>query len=181
MAKKFEFADGKKYELKDVYHVTAKFIGKKIYGIVEHYSEEAKNNWKLGFVVVADAITPQRYSIPVCDVTPVQPNMGVFDGTEWSGCDEVTQFVMNEAKKQTEFDEKNYNKFIVGRSFSVGVADGSATYVLTKVNKKTVHIEWRGFCMDRWTDHHFGYGGKFPRKEIEQYVSLHKPLFGRKQ
>lgn len=71
----------------------------------------------------------------------------------------------------------------VGKMFTVGVADGCAFYVVTKVNKKTVDVEWRGYHPDRWTDQMMGFGGRFPRENIERFTGLAgvpapPPLFG---
>ena len=179
---KLTFADGKEYEPNDVYLVTAIFNGRKVYGQAKHNNDEAKANWEEGLVLVEDAFTPSRYLILAKDVTPIEMNMGTFNpATEmWDDYDEVHQHVQDESEKQTKFDDETFDKFIVGRSFSVGVADGSANYVITKINKKTVLIEWRGMCSDRWTDRLFGWGGSFRREDIERMVTLHKPLFGKR-
>lgn len=57
-----------------------------------------------------------------------------------------------------------------GQMFAVGVADGSAYYVVTKVNPKTCDVEWRGFCPDRWVDQVLGYGCRQPRQQIERLI-----------
>jgi hypothetical protein len=58
----------------------------------------------------------------------------------------------------------------VGKLFALPVGDGHAFYVVTKVNKKTVDIEWRGFSSDRWTDFTLGEGGREKRELIERLV-----------
>jgi hypothetical protein len=54
--------------------------------------------------------------------------------------------------------------------------DGKTVYGiyvdLTKVNKKSVAIEWRGFSLDRWVDQHFGYSGTYPRQMIERFCPV---------
>lgn len=179
---RLRFADGKMYEPNDVYYVTAKFGRKKVFGIAAYFgSNEGKDLWKDGKVLIEDAVTPKRYAIPSTAVTPVRSEPPRLDPEKgWIGGDEVSQHVIDEEKKQAKFDEENYDKFIVGRSFSVSVADGSATYVVTKILKTRVHIEWRGFCPDRWVDQYLGYGGSFDRERIERMVPMHKPLFGRR-
>lgn len=74
-------------------------------------------------------------------------------------------------------------KLQVGHVFSVPVADGGAWYLVTKVLRSACSIEWRGwFNEDRYTDHHFGFGGKFGVAEIERYVKPGRTtkLFGKK-
>jgi hypothetical protein len=62
------------------------------------------------------------------------------------------------------------NQLKAGKLFSVGVGDGRAFYVVTKVNPKTCDIAWRGFCPDRYTDQVLGWGGRMPRERIERLV-----------
>jgi hypothetical protein len=50
------------------------------------------------------------------------------------------------------------------------VGDGYAYYVVRKVNKKTVDIEWRGYSLDRWVDFRFSIGGREKRDVIEALV-----------
>ena len=57
-----------------------------------------------------------------------------------------------------------------GKLFSVGVGDGCAFYVVTRVTKKTATVEWRGYHMDRWYDQVLGGGGTFPIDCIEPLV-----------
>lgn len=60
-----------------------------------------------------------------------------------------------------------------GKMFSVHVADGSATYIVTRANKKTCNVEWRGYGNpDGYTDQILGYGMKsVPRDRIECQVA----------
>ncbi len=62
------------------------------------------------------------------------------------------------------------SKVQVGHQFRVGVADGSAYYVVTKVARVNCDVEWRGFCPDRYRDHHFMWGGSFPKRDVERYL-----------
>jgi hypothetical protein len=91
---------------------------------------------------------------------------------------------MNEEWKKARAISDRCDGVEVGAMFSIGVADGSAWYVIVKVNPKTVDVEWRGFCPDRWRDHHFGNGGRFDKSDVERYVRADqglKKLFARKE
>lgn len=89
----------------------------------------------------------------------------------WSPIDEYHQYVDEQLEKAQKLSDSLPPGVHVGSLFNIGVADGYAWYVVTKVNKKTCKIEWRCFCPDGYTDHHFRGGGKFPIEEIERYVS----------
>lgn len=69
-----------------------------------------------------------------------------------------------------------------GHIFSVPSGDGIVFYLVTRVLRTACSIEWRGWRNeDRYTDHHFGFGGKFPVSEITRYVRPGVPkLFGKK-
>ena len=56
----------------------------------------------------------------------------------------------------------------VGKIFSIGVADGSAYYEITKIFKARVHLKWRReLCPDHYMDHHFCQGGSFEKWDVE--------------
>lgn len=61
-------------------------------------------------------------------------------------------------------------EFGVGSLISVGVGDGQAWYEVTKVNKKTCDIEWRGFGYDRYYDQFLGGGGRFDIDRVKPLV-----------
>lgn len=76
------------------------------------------------------------------------------------------------------------NAFAKGRIFYMGVADGRAFYVVTKVNAKTCDVQWRSWGgEDHYTDRILGFGGRFPRHMIEPLVGHQAALesiFGKK-
>jgi hypothetical protein len=160
--------------MKNRYHV--KFIGKggkTIYGIVDEFSPEAKKVATKGQVIVDDAITPERYIVAesqLIDLPMGDPGRLDMKTGRWTGGGEFHQFV-NDAAWEAEQLSKKVKSVAPGAMFSVGVADGSATYVVVSVTGKKCKVEWRGFCADRWVDHHFGYGGIFPVSEIARYMS----------
>ena len=97
--------------------------------------------------------------------------------SEWEGGDEIHVAVREAFKKAQEIDAALPDGVHVGSLFSIGVADGAAWYVVTKVSKKTCEVEWRGFGGgDRYTDHHFRWGGKFPVADVARYVGRTRGL-----
>ena len=103
--------------------------------------------------------------------------------SDFEGGDEYQQYVRAEAKKACALSDSLPPGVQVGKMFSIGVGDGQADYVVTKVMRSNCQVEWRGFSMDRWTDHHFGWGGSFPIKDIARYVGQAEAmakLFGKK-
>lgn len=112
-----------------------------------------------GQAFVEDAISPVTHEVPedaLVDI-PTSPYP-----------DELSRYVQECLERAVRRSDRA--KGLVGKLFSIPVADGRAWYVVVKENKKTVRIEWRGYCLDRWTDHHFGYGGLFDREEVLQHV-----------
>lgn len=60
---------------------------------------------------------------------------------------------------------------VVGKIFSIGVADGYAYYEVVRVNKKTVRIKWRkDLCLDEYCYYGWGGGGTFDKELIEHKV-----------
>lgn len=146
------------------------------YGIVEEYSKEAKEAKKNGQSIVEDAITPRRYVLESKDLieVPFSPPIWNKEHEEFL-CGEYDEYVASEFKKALKISNELDN-IGIGSLIMVPVADGWASYVVTKVNKKTCKIEWRGFSMDRWVDMMFGYGGTFDINLIEKIVNRGKAL-----
>ena len=145
--------------------------GTVVYGIADNYSDIPV---KQGFLLINDAVFPVFYEVPenrVQDIDMGTPPFYDWHTNEWSGGSELDQFVFAEWDKQKEISDK-IDGVKIGKLFSVGVADGYAYYVVTKVNKKTCDISWRGFSLDRYTDRHFGWGGRFNIEEIERFVGM---------
>jgi hypothetical protein len=82
------------------------------------------------------------------------------------GGDELEVFVRNERTKAIEFSQSLPDGLSVGKMFIVGIGDGHAWYIVTKVTKKTATVEWRGFSPDRYRDSILGLGGAFPKDAI---------------
>ena len=159
-------------------------------GIVEQYSEEAKRYAQQGKLVIADAILPKVYAVADnSDVIDIP--LGGFKDAVWDEelkmrvpTDEYHQFVYGAMKEALRLSDSLPEGLQVGKLFGIGVGDGTAWYVITEIGKRNCRVEWRGFCLDRWTDHHFGWGGSFPKKDIERYVARAEGLakiFGKKK
>jgi hypothetical protein len=147
-------------------HYQVKFVtphGEMLYGIASYMDEEDKKAAPPGNLLIEDAIFPQSYWVPeerLVDITRGYPN-------------EYDKFVDSEFEKARKVSDKVGDKIAPGNLFGIGVADGTAWYVVTKVSKngKKCDVEWRGFCGDRWKDHYFGIGRKnVPVKDIAPYV-----------
>ena len=147
------------------YQVKFPWEGETRFGIVESHDKELA---KKGEVLVEDAVKPERYAVPEADLTdiPVSFKKG----------DEYCQYVEAEFEKACKLSEGLPSGVHVGKMFKIPVADGYAWYIVTKVNKSTCKVEWRGFCLDRWTDHHFGYGGMYRTADVARYVEREEAM-----
>lgn len=112
-----------------------------------------------GIAVVEDACMPYAHEVREADLVDIKPNYP----------SEMDTFIQ-EAYEKANAESCKIEGVVPGKLFRIGVADGYAYYVVTKVNKKTCTVEWRGFSGDRWQDHHFGLGGKFPISDVARYV-----------
>jgi hypothetical protein len=133
------------------------------YGCVDRFSAASIQYYNDGQqVIVDDAITPTRYVINVDHLTGIP--------SSYSPQDEYHQYLDDEYRKARDFAESLPEGLHAGKMFRLPVGDGYAFYVVTKVNRKTVDIEWRGFSSDRWVDFRFGAGGREKREIIEALV-----------
>lgn len=60
-------------------------------------------------------------------------------------------------------------KSLLGRIIKFSMADSFAYYIITKVNKKTVRLEWINYC-DGWMDSRIGEGGLIDIEYVENEV-----------
>lgn len=157
------------------YKVKFEWDGETRFGVAESYGEEAEQAKAEGKCIVADAVTPERFLVPEDNITDI-PHGDWADGDIVPGygriCDEYDQYIYDQWKQHKEAEEccPDDGELYPGMQFQIGVADGYAHYVVVKVMKKNCDVEWRGFCPDRYVDHHFGYGGRFPIADIKRYV-----------
>jgi hypothetical protein len=169
------------------YHVKSEYKGKPVFGVVDSYSDDAKRYAEQGILVVVDAVYPKSYAVPEASVVDIPYSLPKFKpGTfDIDPQDDYERYIEKERKQHEERARAAPEGLHVHKLFSIGVADGQAWYVVTKVNKKTVKVEWRGFGGgDRYTDHWLGWGGTFDRAKIEQMVLRNEALeklFSRKR
>jgi hypothetical protein len=148
------------------------------YGI---YRCETKK--KPGYADVDDAVMPYYHVVPIKDLVDIEMGKLTFTPGELGGSfdDEFAKFVDASYKAAVKLSDSLGKGIAVGKLITIGVADGMAAYVVTKVTKSTVTVGWRGFCPDRYTDQVLGAGGSFPRRSIEPLVRRHdglKAIFG---
>ena len=146
-------------QIPDMYHV--KFttsLGVLHYGTIDHYSPEALCQIQSNRVIFEDAIENLNCVVPLADITEVEH-------------DEFYEFLKAEHDKALAISNAAGKGLAVGKVFNCQVADGHASYVIVKVYKATVKIAWRGYGNpDRYTYGAFGYGGNFPKSQIEGFV-----------
>jgi hypothetical protein len=146
------------------------------FGIVERYDEDAKNYWKEKKLLVADAITGHLFLVQHDDpelVIEDQPlKWGKSDPETRMSIDTEYDRLINDAYKEACEKHKAAGKGVkAGKLCSVGVADGCAMYVITKVNKKTCKVEWRAFGGgDNYVDRRWGYESTVPLDDAQMYI-----------
>ena len=149
---------------------------------VENYDSDAKKHWAEGNILCADAVTGVQFLVPnrvdlMIEDQPMDwhtqdPKTGMDSGTEYDR-------YINEAYKKALKAHKAAGEGVKkGKLVSIGVADGSASYVIVKVNKKTVKIEWRAFAGgDDYVDRRWGYVSTIPKDEVQMYLQPLKMAF----
>jgi len=161
------------------YQVKFEWEGETRFGVVNEFGEEAKKHRKQGKLIVNDAILPVYYvveesvvtDIPHGNYSPFNPDGGPLTDSEYD------KYVFDEMRKAEELSGSLGEGEYVGALFSVGVGDGGAWYVVTKVKGKKCDIEWRGFDIDRYMDHFFGSGKKgLNLKDILPYIRWQKTV-----
>lgn len=151
----------------DLYMVKFESKGKTYFGVVESYSNEAKDYAAQGKCIVADAVLPKNYLVAREKLVSIA--FGLWREHDFD--DEYHQYVAAEFKKAEAISDALADGIHVGSLFGTHVGDGTAWYVVTAVNQRTCTVEWRGFSMDRYKDRYFGDGGNFPIKRISQFVA----------
>lgn len=133
------------------------------YGIVDRWSPASIQYYEDGQqVLINDAITAYQHLINVDALTEIPAT--------YNPPDEYARYVENAYLIAKGISDSLPDGVQKGKLFRVPKGDGYAWYVVTKVNKKTVDIEWRGYCLDCWVDDRFGYGGREKRETIEMFV-----------
>lgn len=133
------------------------------YGIVDRWSESSIQYYEDGQqVIVADAIKPTRCVVNVDALVAIPAS--------YNPKDEYTAHVEEQYLIAKGLSDSLPAGLYPGKLFRVPKGDGYAWYVIRKVNKKTVDIEWRGYSLDRWVDDRLGRGGREKRETIEMFV-----------
>jgi len=159
-------------KMPNLYRVKWKSVksGKYRYGIVSTFGEDVESQWNDNRnILIEDAITPTAkwVNYDKTEIVPLEFSYPIEN-------DEYDLYVEEQLVKAQ--DESNDVTGLVGKMFTVPVADGCSYYVVVKENKKTVKIEWRGFCLDRYVDEFLGYGGTFDKDRIEPLINRQEAM-----
>jgi len=153
------------------------------FGEVQRWNDDAEKYWKEGKVLIEDPVTGQETLASLSDIEyekmpyswdEQDPDTYLPTGTEYD------RYINDALKEHRRKSDEAGEGLVKDKMFTVPVADGCAYYVVTKVNKKTCNIEWRGFCLDQWHDGTLGWGGSFPIHCIEHHcnwVDARKKMF----
>jgi len=127
------------------------------------FNKEEYKGVPKGTSIMSDAILPVQWTAQESAIIDLPCE---FDG-------EYDKYVEADYKKAQAVSDK-LKGIAVGKLFSIGVADGCAVYIVTKVNKNTCDVEWRGYGgSDRYIDHHYGWGRKgVAKSDIQRYVGM---------
>ena len=147
--------------LQELYRVKFQRNGATRYGVVYPHDEKTQKMFAKGILIVNDAIRPSQCEIPVEKITPVE-----------IAAEEFFKYIEAERCK-AEDHSLSQKKINTGSFFTVPVADCVAYYIVTRVKKRKVKIEWRGFIGDTHKSQIFGSGGTFDIDVIEPLVSQH--------
>ena len=152
----------------NLYQVKFQRNGQWRYGIVYSTDKDTIAKWDEGIVCVTDAIRPHSWEIPIDKITPIPLQTGSDFNNEYR------QYVESEFQRANEHS-KSLSGLQVGSLITIGVADGSAYYVVTKVSKRKCKIEWRGFYPERYTNQFLGWGGSFDKNTITPLIQNSQP------
>jgi hypothetical protein len=158
-------------------HYKVKFLngGELHYGTVQTYTEESRKLASENKLLVEDAIYPECWVLEEKDISDVPT--GRFDKD-----DEYWQFIKN-FHDDVQAISDGIKGCAAGKLVKFQVADGYAYYIITKVNKTTVKLEWRGFSMDGYVEPVLGHEGTMDRKRLEKLIGFEDSLvqmFGEK-
>lgn len=128
-------------------------------------------------------ITPQAIAVPVDHLSPVKYTFNCeFKGKlatlakqvgmrSWGMTIEQDYRGLHNLRRTVLENSNTSDSLQVNDQFSIGVADGSADYVVTRIARSTCDVEWFGANNpDRYLDHHYGWGGTFRIYDVSRYV-----------
>lgn len=140
------------------------------------FDKEVMEHWKNGNLVLVNALTVDRVLIPTDMFKSMFTPDLQMEFYDWlKEADKIEEDLLKVSHKIQETGELK-----PGFMFFLGVADGAATYIVTKVNKKSVHIELLKFG-DGYADRWLKGGGKLSMQDFIEHSGWgRKPLFGSK-
>lgn len=168
------------------YQVKFQWEGSTLFGIVDSYSDSAKRAARRGNIIIQDAVLPVSYEVKEdSNLIDIPMEIGRYDHAsgDFVGGDEYHQYVQDQYNITRAASNSLPTKVVPGKMFKIGVADGYACYVVVKTRSRLCDIEWRGFCLDRYHDHHFGSGGRFKSSDVLRYIKYEdgmRKLFSKK-
>ena len=155
------------------------------FGQVETYDQDTKDSFAKGLLIIEDAVTGNPTKYPVTkeamittypERTPIPFEVVNVPFGNFEEKDEYQKYVDTQFEMAQTLSKALPKGVHKGKLFKTNVADGYAWYVITKVNKATVDIEWRAFCPDRWHDQILGWGGRFPKHVVERPIGFEEAM-----
>lgn len=151
------------------------------------YSGDELKLWeKSRIVLIADAVLPFNHqchydNLVIVDIPLSDPKYNKKTGG-FDPANDFEKYIVKEHEKAKAKAAKATG--LQDKLFKVHVADGYACYVVTKENKKTVRVEWRGFAGgDRYTDRVLGWECTIDKERIADMIRQEeslKAMFGPK-
>ena len=151
------------------HRVSFRWGGSIKFGHVE-LGAEAKQAAAVGELLIREATRAKRYQVKDdAQVKDFPYSFSRFDEPPTNDFDAHVRQEWEKVKAQSKAAGKGLKP---GKLLSIPVADGEAYYVVTKVSKNAVTLEWRCFNDDGYRDIHFGFGGNFPKQMVENIVRM---------
>lgn len=162
----------------------------KVFGKVDQYNDDAYAQAKKGRLIVEHVVFPASrgpYAVKAEKLTPLKtrfegrPSQNTLAGKlgffQWGNCPKEDYCALEGLVHEIRAERNKDDGVQVNDMFSIGVADGSAEYVVTAVNGNRCTVEWRGFWnADAYTDHHFGWGRKSSLADVARYVDMKRGM-----
>lgn len=148
--------------------------GVKCFGTLVYYGwANFQKELDKGFLPINDAVLPDVHLVEATKITCVPMGELNYDidrnGFSAFFNDDFHRYIADEANKAKEFS-RSLSGLKVGKLVSFFVADGRAYYVVTKINRKTVRLEWRNFSVDSYVEQVLGHDGLIDRETVEQII-----------
>ena len=166
-------------DIRDAYKLKAihkKDPSKVMYGILQTYEEDAEKLWdEKRIVLLEEAVQGYLYQLLYDNWDFSEIPFRQFEArrdpeTDFFIENEFDEFVGEAYKKAVQAHKAAGEGLHKGKLLSIGVADGLAFYQITRINKKSCSIEWRGFGCDRYVDRRWGYKTTIPHDEAKMFL-----------